>query len=154
MMCPKCDQTYEGTCECGYRPKEPKDKQLWLIQYCETPGCDVAIRVKIQEPLTHPICRRCQAGTAYNSRPRPAVHPGEGEPVSKEEFGLDLYEAIRLQSAMRQADKTADFYRCHGLAKDAQEFQDRATALQRQLKTILDKNTIEPADLQRLLAIT
>lgn len=149
MICDTCDS---DPCTCQRSLTAPK--QVWLIQYCTTPGCEVAIRTKIEEPLVHPICKWCQSGTAYNTRPHPAIHPGEGESMSNEEFGLDLVEAIRLQTAIREAFKTAQLNRDRDKPKAAEEAERAIVDLQKHLKAILNKNTIAPADLQRLLAIT
>jgi hypothetical protein len=155
MTCEACQKEIHAyPCACGYQPKEQKQKQQWLIQCCTTPGCEVSIRTKIDAPLAHPVCKWCEAGTAYNTRPHPAIHPGEGEPMSKEECGLDLFEAIGLQTAMREAFKTAKLYRDRDKPKAAEEAERAIVDLQKHLEAILKKNTIEPADLTRLLAIT
>jgi len=39
----------------------------WLIQYCQTPGCIVAIRVPSDRPLAYPKCKWCDKGTAYHT---------------------------------------------------------------------------------------
>lgn len=130
-----------------------KTPQQWVIQVCAMPGCCVDIRVKAGEQVEEPICKWHQAGTAYNSAQIKA-QPDDSQPISLEEFGPDLFEAIRTQSALRQAERTAALYEAKGKMKSAREYQAHADALQKQLKTILDKNTIAPADLQRLLAIT
>ena len=74
--------------------------------------------------------------------------------LSKEEFGEDLFEAIRLQAGFCQATKTADLYQKKGLKKMEREHRAKAITMNQQLQAILKKNTIPPADLQRLLAIT
>jgi hypothetical protein len=128
-------------------------KQQWLIQVCSMPGCCVDIRVKAGEQLEYPICKWHDRGTAYNTRPRSALRPSEGPMLTKEEFGLDLYQAIECQTAMRHAFTTAALYREKGKLKVAEETERAIVDLQKTLESILNKNTIAPDDLQRLLAI-
>lgn len=73
--------------------------------------------------------------------------------ITKEEFGVDLFEAIRLQASIRQAERTAAVFRKKGLAARVQETMDMLGHLQDQLQAVLQQQTIAPADLRRLLAI-
>ncbi len=124
----------------------------WLLHACTTPGCTIMIRSLPGYQPPDGRCRWCRSGAAYNLN-QIETRPGNGPLLSKEEFGTDLFEAIRLQSAMRQAERTAAAYNAKGLTHRAREAQDQAAARLRELKAILNKNTIDGPDLDRLLAI-
>lgn len=74
--------------------------------------------------------------------------------ITREEFGADLFEAIKLKAGSNQARKTATIYKNKELFKEAEHAEKMAEALQRQLQTILNRNTISTADIKRLLALT
>ena len=73
--------------------------------------------------------------------------------VTREEFGQDLFNAIKAQAGLRQAERTADVYAFKGLKRKAKDAQDQVKALQHELSTILDSGSIEPTDLTRILDI-
>lgn len=128
---------------------------LWLVKPCNTTGCSVMIRIPIAQASTVHNCRWCLAQGDYNTdtakvRPQPVNGPF----LSKEEFGVDIFEAIRLQAGYRQAEKTAEIYGKKGLKKLEREYRDAAKALNLQLQEILKKNTIGTTDLKRIWAIT
>ena len=80
--------------------------------------------------------------------------PLHGGPfLSQEEFGLDLFEAIKTQSAAVQARKTAALFRKKGKGRKAVEADQAALRLESQLQGLLAKGTIAPDDVRRLLAI-
>ncbi len=155
MICPKCDQEYTDVCVCGYASRtlapvaQPSN---WLVRRCTAHGCSVMVRESIHDHSINPYCKWHLASKAYNSV-EIDIRPNVGEPLSKEEFGLDLFEAIRVQSAMRQAERTADTYTMKGLKHRAEDCQLKIKSLQRELDTILSRNTIESHDLKRILAI-
>ncbi len=126
--------------------------RTWLLHHCTTPGCTAVIRALPGQQPPDGRCRWCRGGSAYNLN-QIETRPGNGPLLSKEEFGTDLFDAIRLQSAMRQAERTATVYKAKGLTTRAREAQDQAAARLRELKAILNKNTIDGPDLDRLLAI-
>ena len=78
----------------------------------------------------------------------------EGPYLTKEEFGLDLFEAIKAQAALRQAEKNRAMYERKGLPLAAAEAAKAIEQYQSRLHKILAKNTIAPDDLRRLLAIS
>jgi hypothetical protein len=86
--------------------------------------------------------------------PPPPEHRPHDEP--KEDFGIgtDLFNAIKCQAGMRQAERTAAIFKQKGLPQREKEYLERAKNLQQQLSETLKKNTIAPVDLQRLLAIS
>ena len=123
---------------CGHEPctctaaKGDKPKRLWTVAYCQERGCDVRIRV-LPGVEYNPRCKWHQAGTAYNAKPTEAVRQNDGPLLSQEEFGVDLFQAITLQSRMNQSGSTP--------------------ALEAQFLAIIKKDTIAPSDLRRLLAM-
>ena len=74
--------------------------------------------------------------------------------MSKEEFRLDIFAAIKAQAGLRQAEMAADVYTFKGLKRQAKDAQDQAKKLQHELFVVLDRNTISPQDLKRILDIT
>lgn len=82
----------------------------------------------------------------------PAVQSEPGY-LSREEFGEDLFNAIKAQAAFAQAMKTVEIYSKKGLDKRAQEYEQHAQAESVKLQAILEKETIHPDDLRRLLLI-
>lgn len=128
---------------------------LWLVKPCNTAGCSVMIRVQVEFAASVHNCKWCQTNTDYNtdtSHVRPHVVNGD-EYLSKDEFGQDLFEAIRLQAAIRQAEKTAEIYRKKGITRREREALDQVKSLNHELQGILKNDTIETTDLQRVLAI-
>jgi hypothetical protein len=88
--------------------------------------------------------------------PKPETLPVIAETpayLSLDEFGRDLFAAIKAQGGSIQAFKTAQLYREKGLAKQADEYEHRAMACQRELESLLKKNTIAEADVVRILAM-
>ncbi len=156
FTCVECSKEIQSyPCACGYRPKSlapVSNPSNWLVRSCAAPGCAVMVREPISSHDPVPICKWHQAATAYNGH-QIVGRPSTGEPLSKDEFGLDLFEAIRVQSAMRQAERTAEVYATKGLKHRADECQLKIKSLQRELDTILSRNTIEAHDLKRFLAI-
>lgn len=73
--------------------------------------------------------------------------------LSLDEFGRDLFAAIKAQAGSIQAFKTAQLYREKGLSQRAEEYEQRAMACQRELELLLKKNTIADADVTRILAM-
>lgn len=67
MNCPECDRVMQGdTCACGFTTKKTKKPDFYAKE-CATEGCYVLIGTRIGQPIDPPICKWCQAGTAYYS---------------------------------------------------------------------------------------
>lgn len=87
----------------------------------------------------NPLCKWHQQGTAYHVTGPTAMRPESHLPVmTKEEFGLDLYEAIKANGARLQCEKM-------GKTKEAKAYQDQVQALLPKLK---------PDDVRRILNTT
>ena len=123
----------------------------WHTAPCITVGCHVMIRWRVGE-FYQPTCKWCRGGTAYNTRGS-QIYPQEGEWLSKEEFGVDLFEAITVQAGLRQAEHTAELFRRKELDKRVIEMNAQIKAMNQQLTAILNKGTINDSDLQRLLGL-
>jgi len=87
------------------------------------------------------------------SRSTESLDPTGGPLLSLDEFGRDLYDAIRLQSGQVQQEKNAVIYEKQGLVKMAKNARDAASALRDQLTEIFQRNTVAPDDLRRVLMI-
>ena len=72
--------------------------------------------------------------------------------ITKEEFGLDLYEAIWLQSAIIQCHKNVDIYRKKCLGYRVQDQETKRAEFQKQFMVIIERDLIEPGDIRRILA--
>src|SRR5689334_676195 len=104
MHCPECDSslaTDAVACTCGWRAATLVVATDWINQTCSSPGCTVVIRSRVghQAPGA-PVCKWCQQGTAYYRIAESDPQRHFGPLVTKEEFGLDLYEAINLLSGI------------------------------------------------------
>ena len=157
FQCFECQKEIQAyPCACGYRPKAlapVSNPSNWLVRSCAAPGCGVMVREPISSHDPTPVCKWHQAGTAYNGK-QIIGHPSVGQPISKEVFGVDLFEAIRVQSALRQSQKNEEMYQRKGLKRQVKDTQKIQKALAHELDTILSRNTIAPDDLTRLLEIT
>ncbi len=71
--------------------------------------------------------------------------------IALDEFGRDLYEAIRLNSARIQCERNIVVYTQKGLTQKAAEECTKAKGFHAELHKVLDRNTIAPADVRRLV---
>ena len=71
--------------------------------------------------------------------------------MTREEFGEDLYEAIKTAAAHQQAVANVQMYKRHGKAELADEETNAAARLHGQLQHILAKQTIPPNDVREIL---
>ena len=145
MTCSEC-----GQWQCVCVKKEAKPVRNWLISTCTEPGCTVVICSLPGEPVGS--CKWHRAGTAYLSHQIKHTM-GSGPLISTEEFGSDLFEAIKTQGALRQAENNAELYKRKGITDLEQDSIQRIKAFQDRLATILDRKTIAPPDIKRILAI-
>lgn len=78
---------------------------------------------------------------------------GKSSPhMTREEFGVDLYEAIKTAAAHQQALKNVEMYRRHGKEKRAEEEQQKVGSLYKELQGWMNKGTIQPNDVRAILA--
>jgi hypothetical protein len=141
MICERCETDFTGyQCECGWKaPRLDVDREperLWAITECSHPGCSAVIR-SLPGHVTG-MCKWHQQGKAYNNASGPtAMRPENDSPaMTKEEFGLDLYEAIRMNGARLACE-------AKGKVKEAKALEDQLQALLPKLKN--------PADVRRIL---
>lgn len=73
--------------------------------------------------------------------------------MTREEFGRDLYEAIKLQSGVETAKQKAELMRAKGLKNELFDTEQWISAAEQQLGVLLDAGTINPADVRRILGI-
>ena len=71
--------------------------------------------------------------------------------LSKDEFGLDLFQAIYAASARLQCLKNAEMYTAKGLTGQAALEEKRAHGYFQELEAIVSKETIAPADLSQIM---
>ncbi len=126
---------------------------LWLTQTCSADGCTVTIRGSIDHQEDRPLCKWCKSQTAYNTRDAMPIVNHEGPPISLDEFGQDLFAAIKAQAGAIQALKSAGLYQAKGLPHQADQAARAATVCQRELETIFRRNTIAVYDVRRILAM-
>ncbi len=126
MTCETCGEWMHGTrCSCGWSVPslEAKPRREFLIQECSSPGCTVVIRSLVGRQQSKPTCKWHEQGKAYQTAgPTALRHIDPSEPMTKEEFGLELYEAIRLNAARVQLEKI-------GKLSEAKAIQDHLQAL-------------------------
>lgn len=142
MNCESCGDEFDGSrCHCGWAAPalEVKKKASdWIIYDCQTPGCRVKIRVRVGQQADHPVCKWCLKEAAYNTRPSIEKQPDDGPLLTKEEFGLELFDAIKANAARLHALKRDD--------KVGAKFWESA------LNALLPKIT-NPDDIRRILAM-
>ena len=74
--------------------------------------------------------------------------------ISLDEFGQDLFAAIKAQAGAIQATKSADLYAAKGLPVQEREYAAHAKACQVTLQGLLEKGTIATQDVRRILGMT
>lgn len=71
--------------------------------------------------------------------------------MTREEFGVDLYEAIKTAAAHQQARNNVQMYLRHGKAKKAEMEEQKVGVLFKDLHRIMSKGTIAPADTKAIM---
>src|SRR5215472_1245167 len=160
--CMLCDKCGEDPCSCvipssgpsRFEPNRAIDPiawQAWFNAYgkprkgdeihtqtCSTQGCTSVVRYRLGT-VTYPIiCKWCREGRTSHLRARPPIKPDPGPFITKEEFGLTLFEAIKTNAARLQALR--------------QNQQKDAIALEAKLKELLT-HIQNPDDVRRILAM-
>lgn len=100
-----------------------------------------------------PICKWCHEGKAYYRTVESTPAPHLGPLMSLDEFGRDLYDAIRLQASAVTARAKAETMRYNGKEREAERAEEVALMAERELHRILDAGALKPADVRRLLKI-
>jgi hypothetical protein len=127
----------------------------WIDQTCSVPGCTVVIRSRAGEQASgNPVCKWCQSGTAYYRRAMGKVGPPGGPYMSIDEFGRDLYDAIVLRAAAVTASQLAERHKARNELKAMKQAEQQAATAEAALHKLLDRGTIAPQDVRRLLKIT
>lgn len=146
-----CDECRQDPCLCQRNLVTPT---MWINQTCSTPGCSVIIRSRAgKQASTLPICKWCQSGTAYYREAASPLAKHGGPTMTLDEFGRDLYDAIVLRSSSVMAKNGAQRMRETGHAQEAQEAERSAQRSDAALHALLDRGTIEPDDVRRILSI-
>jgi hypothetical protein len=97
---------------------------------------------QLKEALRHAKAQRPQAEqVAYGP-----------EFITKEQFGLDLFDAIYAASAHQQCQQNATMFEGKGLVIRCQEERKKATGHYTALQDLLNKGTIPPNDVREILA--
>lgn len=73
--------------------------------------------------------------------------------MTRDEFGIDLFKAVGLQAARGPCLKNVGRYRHKGLVALATEEETKAARFEAELVTLFEKETIQPSDVKRLLAM-
>lgn len=159
MDCPRCNN---DPCSCKRMTDSsmpsvydaPKTGRPYYYLQCAIPGCTTMIAARVGSKIDPAICKWCQAGTSVYRQS--GVSPNQasiGPTMTKEQFGLDLYESIRLQSLAVTSKNEARRHRNAGREAEAIQSEKSAHMATMALHQILDKGTIGAADVRRLLAI-
>jgi hypothetical protein len=135
MTCGQCERELFGDkCVCGWQvPRLEVPKRSWIYRECE--GCTTMIVRQPHEEYAR-YCKWCKAKGVTTTR-RIVTEP-VGECLTKEEFGLTLYEAIKINAGRLQCEKKGDL--------------TKAKELQSQLQPLLEG--LAPNDVRRILAMT
>jgi hypothetical protein len=82
----------------------------------------------------------------------PMQLPGKSSPhMTRDEFGVDLYEAIKTASAHQQAVNNVAMYQRHGKANKAELEAQKAAHLFTDLQRLIDRPTIRAADKKEIM---
>ncbi len=131
MECFRCGNE---PCTCTKTVQSDKRGKPCVLKACSHPGCFVMIRWPVGQLQGDSLCKWHRGSSAHARCPE--VRKGDGPAMTKEEFGLDLYEAIRLNAARLQCE-------ARGKTTEAKAYQD-------QLQAILPK-IANPDDVRRIL---
>lgn len=125
----------------------------YVMQSCSTPGCTVMIRSRAGSQPSVPVCKWCESNTAYNVRDQGTHGPSFGPELSLEEFGRDLYDAIELKASMDMVSLGIDRAKFYGKKAETERLEKMLKEKDKQLHAILDRQTIAPNDMRRLLGV-
>ena len=158
MRCLECDRILADdstACVCGWRGAALVVATDWIDQTCSTVGCTVVIRSHVgRQSPTAPVCKWCQAGTAHYRKAESAPRPNFGPCLTREEFGVDLLDAIETQASLVTAMQNLERLKFYGKKCEALRVESVVRDLEVRLHGLLDKGTIAPGDMRRLLTIT
>lgn len=147
---------YKSVNEFGELSSESKGQSEFYFESLKGASGDEWIRIckehaKGKEwPSIDTLKRSLSSVKTYASR---ALDPDGGPLLDHEEFGSDLFDAIRLQSAQIQEEKNALLYAKTGFNKLANWSKENAEKLRGELAAIFQRDTLTPDDLRRVLAI-
>lgn len=125
----------------------------WINQTCSSPGCTVVIRSRVGKQPSVPVCKWCQEGNTQYRKTESVQRSHTGPVMTREEFGRDLYEAIKLQAGIETAKQKAELMRAKGLKNELSDTEQWIAAAEQHLGGLLDRGTINPADVRRILGI-
>jgi len=93
---------------CGWRPVavgSPKPKVAYAVKECAAEGCHTMIRRPLFTDMPA-YCKWCQEKLEKQDVPaKTAVPAGDGKEISREEFGMGLYETVKTIGAIMQLRK-------------------------------------------------
>ena len=149
-----------GDCaRCGHDPCTCTDKKtvpVTLIQPCAIAGCEAYVRINPTDSGPYLICKRHRRMADAAALPRRPPKPPHGPIISKEAFGLDLFEAIKTNAARLQAVKQAEAWKNSADPEDrarARVMTQEAERLGRDLMALYSRGTIAPDDARRIEAM-
>lgn len=146
----RCDECYREPCVCQRALVATTD---WIDQTCSTPGCHVVIRSRAGQQPSVPVCKYCEQSQAYYRTTESPQRPRGGPEISLAEFGVELYEAIKLKAEVETARKRAGLMLAKGKSREAHDAEQVVTSKEAELSVILDSGCIKPDDVRRILAI-
>jgi len=102
MICNRCTTVFYGnSCQCGWKASNSSSNDPmrgWVTFTCAAPNCGATIIRERINANGSSLCRFCRAkGVAVEARmlqPFSALTT-DGPVISKDEFGVDLYETIK-----------------------------------------------------------
>lgn len=119
------------------------EESHWMVKYCNTTGCSVVIRVPRAQAATILNCRWCQAQSDYNTDTS-QIHPTpiNGPHVSKDEFGVHLYEVVSTISAIhtlrQMLNNAVHTGKTRAVAELTEQYKEAKSYLANQLPTLTD----------------
>ena len=136
MWCNSCES---DPCTCQRQLTVVKPGPDWLIQFCSVAGCQSTIRVLPgHQEIGPPTCKWHQQHRAYNHRDGLPMVQNDSPRITKDEFGQDLFNAIKMNARRLQAERQGQM--------------DDAKACEKELQPLLEQ--LEPNDVRRILGMT
>lgn len=107
------------------------------------------------------ICRICDENPCICSSTAPgstidhirSTYIAQPYGLTLDEFGADLYDAIKAASGRQQCLANAEMYRHKGLIGKAEKETLKATNLYKEVKRIVTRETVQPNDVRQLLSM-
>lgn len=157
MTCEECGREFQSLrCACGWQAPQlavQHDPPAWTVRECEAAGCTAMIRER-PGAVGSRFCKWCQANGITTAKV--ARIDARTPYLSREQFGLDLYDTIRRFGALDQVRQefkrvcTADGLTVEARKRRLDELRKFDTEMTKKITALME--TLNPDDVRRLLS--